>query len=186
MRKPLLFGSLGISMLAFIAAAVLLLWVSPWPLTASGDDGAKAHLKNASGNPIGVAKFSQEEDGVLIRVSVYNLPAGFHGSHVHANGECTPPDFTSAGGHFNPTGHSHPEHAADLPVLLVKADGKGEARVKTDRFAVADLSDADGSALIIHANPDNYANIPSRYGTPDETTLKTGDAGARIACGVIE
>jgi Cu-Zn family superoxide dismutase len=80
-----------------------------------------------------------------------------------------------------------------MPVLLVNADGTGEARFKTDRYDVADLFDADGSALIIHANPDNYANIPARYLAPpatitavDAATLGTGDAGGRIACGVVE
>ena len=70
---------------------------------------------------------------------------------------------------------------------MVNADGKAKAKFKTDRFRVADLFDADGSAVIIHANPDNYANIPTRYvATPDTATLATGDAGARIACGVVE
>ena len=73
-----------------------------------------------------------------------------------------------------------------MPVFLVNADGSGEGWFETDRYAIADLFDADGSALIIHANPDNHANIPVRYDPdPDTTTLATGDAGGRIACGVI-
>lgn len=152
------------------------------------DGGAKALLRNAFGEPVGTAKFTQEEDGtVLVRAVVHDLPPGFHGFHVHATGTCTPPSFTSAGGHYNPFGEVHPNHAGDMPVLLVNADGSGEARFKTDRYAVADLFDADGSALIIHAFPDNYANIPTRYAIagPDATTLGTGDAGGRLACGVI-
>jgi len=71
---------------------------------------------------------------------------------------------------------------------LVNADGTGEARFKTDRYDVANLFDADGSAIIIHASPDNFANIPARYAPtgPDATTLGTGDAGGRFACGVVE
>jgi Cu-Zn family superoxide dismutase len=73
-----------------------------------------------------------------------------------------------------------------MPVLLVNSDGTGEARFKTDRFALKDLFDEDGSAIIIHALPDNYANIPERYGDVDQETLATGDSGNRIACGAIQ
>jgi Cu-Zn family superoxide dismutase len=71
-------------------------------------------------------------------------------------------------------------------VLLVKSDGTGEASFETDRFALTDLFDEDGSAIIVHALPDNYANIPERYGEVDQVTLETGDSGERIACGVIQ
>ncbi len=135
-----------------------------------------------------MAKFEDEDDGVHVKVVVdaplTTLSAGFHGFHVHAVGECNAP-FTSAGGHFNPAGQSHPNHAADMPVLLVNADGTAEARFVTDRFTVSQIA---GRAVIIHAKPDNYANIPTdRYDPdPDATTLATGDAGPRVACGVIE
>ena len=74
-----------------------------------------------------------------------------------------------------------------MPVLLVNADGTARASLRTDRFALADLLDADGSAIIIHAKADNYANIPTdRYDPdPDEMTLATGDSGGRAACGVV-
>jgi Cu-Zn family superoxide dismutase len=149
--------------------------------------GALAKLKNVAGEQKGEVKLSQEKDGrVLVRVNVLGLPPGFHGFHVHAVGKCEP-DFAAAGGHLNPSGAGHPGHAADMPVLLVNADGTGEARFKTDRYTVEGLFDADGSALIIHEKADNYANIPTLYApAPDaDTTLKTGDAGGRIACGVI-
>ena len=151
------------------------------------DLSATAKLHDAVGNAVGTVWLTQQGDGyVAIHARVYDLPPGFHGFHVHAVGECTPP-FTSAGGHFDLDRHSHRDHSGDFPVLLVKADGTANARVSTDRFRVVDLFDGDGSAIIIHANPDNYANIPSRYAAaPDATTLATGDAGDRIVCGVVE
>ena len=97
-----------------------------------------------------------------MKADAWGLAPGFHGFHVHAVGQCVPP-FTSAGGHLDPVGATHGDHAGDLPSLLLHDDGTGELRFTTDRFSLADLSDLDGSALIVHANRDNYANIPDRY-----------------------
>ena len=74
-----------------------------------------------------------------------------------------------------------------MPVLLVGRDGNVQASFTTDRVTLADVFDSDGSAIIVHANADNYANIPTRYapGGPDPDTLKTGDSGGRVACGVV-
>jgi Cu-Zn family superoxide dismutase len=153
---------------------------------------ARAMLKDGGGNVVGIVRLSQEEDGVLVRAAAEGLPAGFHGFHVHSKGECIPP-FTSALGHFNPAGTTHGAHAGDMPVLLVMDDGTATLRFKTDRFDVADLFDENGSAIIVHALADNYANIPTRYHShtedtfgPDSGTLATGDSGGRIVCGVIE
>lgn len=149
---------------------------------------ARAVLHDAAGARIGDVKLEQRGDSVKLNVKVDSgvLP-GFHGFHIHAAGVCVPP-FTSALGHFNPGAATHRDHAGDLPVLLIDANGTAEARFSTDRFALDDLFDADGSAFILHAGPDNYANIPmDRYDPdPDVTTLATGDAGSRLACGVIE
>jgi Cu-Zn family superoxide dismutase len=180
MRWPLIAGAALVVVLA--GAFSVSARVGPAP-------EAEAVLVDAGGNEIGVVRFASGNHGkVEVRVKVSGLTAGFHGFHVHTIGTCTAPDFTSAGGHFNPGSVSHPGHAADMPVVLVNADGNGWARFRTDRYAVADLFDADGSAVVVHANPDNYANIPTdRYDPdPDATTLATGDAGARLACGVIE
>jgi superoxide dismutase, Cu-Zn family len=137
-------------------------------------------------------KLTQEDDQVLVRAVVGSLPAGFHGFHVHTVGDCVPP-FTSAGGHYNPGGGGHGSHAGDMPILLVNGDGTAQLRFTTDRFTVDELFDTDGSAIIVHAGADNYANIPTRYHShgedvfgPDSATLGTGDAGARLACGVVE
>lgn len=172
---------MGARLILIASLSVLTAPASAWNLSAD------VKLYNAAGNPVGKVGLTQEGNGnVVVRAQVHDLPPGFHGFHVHAVGECIPP-FTSSGGHFDVGGHTHRDHNGDFPVLLVNADGTANARFNTDRFAVADLFDADGSAIIIHENPDNYANIPTRYASaPDAMTLATGDAGARIACGVVE
>jgi superoxide dismutase, Cu-Zn family len=160
--------------------------------TAEAGVGATAALKNTSGAEVGEVTFSQDSSGmVTIAVRAHDLPAGFHGFHVHTAGACDPggdKPFSSAGGHFSEvTDATHSHHTGDMPSLLVNQDGTAEMSFTTDEYKIADLLDSDGSAVIVHADPDNYANIPSRYSPPpDETTLNTGDAGARIACGVIE
>lgn len=170
--------------MVFIAASVLL--VLGFCVGQAAAEQARAEMRNAKGEVVGTVTLAQEADGVTVRAEVSNLPPGFHGFHVHAVGKCDPPGFTSAGGHLNPGGAKHPAHAADLPVLLVNADGRATLTAKTDRFKVQDLFGADGSAFIIHVDPDNYANIPKRYvAQPDDTTFATGDAGGRLACGVI-
>ncbi len=148
---------------------------------------ASARLIDAGGREVGrVWMREQRWDGVvLLEARVRGLPAGFHGFHIHAVGRCDAPAFTSAGGHFNPSGAPHGAHAGDLPSLLVTDDGSAILATATDRFSIADLRDADGSAVMVHSGPDNFANIPARYGMPDQETLNTGDSGSRIACGVV-
>lgn len=148
---------------------------------------AVARLGTSGGHVVGRVWFKQRRRGgpVLVFARVRGLPPGFHGFHVHTTGACEPPGFTSAGGHLNPTGAIHGDHAGDLPSLLVNESGRGLLATVTDRFSIADLRDADGSAVIVHAGRDNFANIPPRYGTPDRETLNTGDSGARLACGVV-
>jgi Cu-Zn family superoxide dismutase len=148
---------------------------------------AVAALTNAAGARVGrVWMHERRRDGdVALFVRVRGLPPGFHGFHIHTTGRCDRPDFTTAGGHFNPAGASHNAHAGDLPSLLVNGDGKAILAAVTDRFSISDLRDADGSAVMVHSGPDNFANIPPRYGTPDEETRNTGDSGSRVACGVV-
>ncbi len=148
---------------------------------------ASATLTDAAGRRVGhVSMYERRWDGVVRLVArVRDLPAGFHGFHVHGVGRCDAPAFTTAGGHFNPSGAPHGAHAGDLPSLLVNDDGTAVLKTVTDRFSIADLRDADGSAVIVHAGPDNFANIPARYGGPDQESLSTGDSGSRIACGVV-
>jgi len=110
------------------------------------------------------------------------LRTGFHGFHIHAVGRCEGPSFASAGPHYERPGQDHGAHAGDLPTALVKANGTALLRVTTDLMTREELFDADGSAFIVHVGRDNQANIPPRYGAPDQDTLDTGDSGARAAC----
>ena len=134
-----------------------------------------------------------------VSVQVNGLPPGFHGFHLHTVGACEPDspnpadpsmtgDFLSAGGHIGAGEADHGDHAGDLPTLYVGESGDGSLTTATDALTLTDLTDDDGSALMVHAERDNYAHIPERYapGGPDQMTRNTGDAGGRIACGVVE
>jgi superoxide dismutase, Cu-Zn family len=145
---------------------------------------ARASLKDANGKDVGSATLTQTPGGVLIAVSVKDVPAGEHAFHVHAVGKCEPP-FTSAGGHFNPGSKKHGlmaadgHHAGDMPNLHVPASGDLAVEVLNGDITLEkgkpnSVFDADGSALVIHANKDDYKTDP------------TGEAGGRIVCGVVE
>lgn len=177
-----------------VAALVGAALVIPGATNSGAADGARAvaTVRDAGNNVVARVFFNETSSGkVLVSARADGLTPGFHGFHVHTTGACVPP-FTTAGPHYDPAGHSHGEHAGDLPVLLVQADGTAHATEETGRFRIAELFDADRSAIIIHVAADNYANIPSRYTSsttglpgPDEATLATGDSGGRFACGVI-
>jgi superoxide dismutase, Cu-Zn family len=159
---------------------------------SASSNHVKVELVNASGGDVGFVKLTKQGGKVIVRGEIEGLTPGFHGFHVHAVGQCVAP-FTSAGGHYNPAGVGHGSHAGDMPSLLVLDDGSAEGQFSTDNFSIAELFDADGSAIIVHAGPDNFANIPTRYQSttegvfgPDSATLATGDAGARVACGVVD
>jgi Cu-Zn family superoxide dismutase len=149
----------------------------------STDTTATADLRNASGQSVGTAQLTQVGNVVRIVLDARGVPPGLHGVHIHAVGKCDPPDFTSAGPHFNPTGKQHgalnPQgsHAGDLPNLNVAADGSGRLETATEQITLGtgatSVWDADGSALVVHAAPDDFKTDP------------TGNSGARIACGVI-
>jgi len=155
----------------------------------TGKRTARATLVNAAGENVGSARFERRGKSRALRVSVTvrKQTPGFHGFHVHTVGKCERPSFMSAGPHLNPAAASHADHAGDMPPLLVTRGGRAEARFATDRFSIAQLRDADGSAVMVHALPDNQGNIPKdRYDPdPDAVTLATGDSGARVACGTV-
>jgi len=162
-------------------AVAMLLAIASVPAVAQS---ASATLKSADGKDVGTAQLTQTPSGVLINLSVKGLPAGEHAFHVHAVGKCEPP-FTTAGGHFNPAGKKHGvmtaegHHAGDMPNLHIPVSGEltievVNADITLDKGKPNSVFDADGSAVVIHAGKDDYKTDP------------TGDAGGRIACGVIQ
>jgi Cu-Zn family superoxide dismutase len=189
-------------LLAAAAAAALTACGTADDPTLDGEQSAEkpvsAPLKDASGAEKGTVEVAFSADGAVLTVQASGLEPGLHGLHVHKTGSCeadsadpAAPDkrgaCLSAGGHLADRGEVHGDHDGDLPSLLVRADGTARLVVASDRLTREVVLDADGSALMVHADPDNFGNIPGRY-TPkvDETTAKTGDAGARVACAALK
>ena len=150
-----------------------------------GPQQAGAIFINPQGQEIGKATLTETTSGLLIDIDVSNIANGEHGFHIHQTGVCDGSDgFKSAGGHFEPAGHKHGymsehgPHAGDMPNQFSAVDGKLRAQVLNPNVTLAEgpasLLDADGSALIIHAAPDDYRSQPA------------GNAGERIACAVIK
>lgn len=139
---------------------------------------ATAELKNVDGQSVGQVQLQETPHGLIVTAKVTGLPEGAHGFHIHAVGQCEPP-FESASGHFNPDDHQHGienregMHAGDLPNLTIPASGEATVEYFAEGLALDDLSDDDGSAVVIHADADDYAADPA------------GNAGDRIACGVV-
>ncbi len=144
---------------------------------------ATAVLSSPDGEPMGQVNFIQGPRGVLIQARLTGVPEGWHGFHIHETGSCDP-DFSAAGGHYNPTGighgilHEDGHHPGDTVNIYAHADGTANADQYTldvtlgeGPAAPASLFDADGSAIIVHESPDTYGADPA--------------AGPRIACGVI-
>lgn len=140
---------------------------------------ATASLRTADGGPAGTATATTAGDTVNIALQVQGLPAGQHGVHVHATGQCEAPTFESAGGHWNPADKQHGlenpqgQHAGDMPNLTVGEDGSGSLTYALEAATMEGLLDADGSAFVVHAGRD------------DQTTDPSGNSGDRIACGVF-
>lgn len=139
-------------------------------------------FKGPGGTNVGSATLTGAPTGVLLRVDVKGLTPGWHGMHLHEKGDCSAADFTSAGGHINhPTAKkSHgllndagPDFG-DLPNIYVAADGTGHAEAFTTLIKMAQMTDADGSAIVLHANPDDHKSQP------------IGGAGGRVGCAVVK
>ncbi len=162
--------------------AALLLLTS----TAAGTGtaaAAEASLVGADGSDKGTVTLTETPNGILLTARLKNLPEGVHGFHIHETGACTP-DFGAAGGHLAGGAAAHGflaeggPHAGDMPNVHVPASGALTIEVFNPRVSFDSgegaLFDGDGSAIVIHAGADDYESQPS------------GDAGGRIACGVIE
>jgi Cu-Zn family superoxide dismutase len=168
------------SLVFLLLAALPLRGQSPSPAAATQ---ATATLKNAQGASLGTVTLRDTPNGVLLKGDLTGAPPGAHAFHIHTTGLCEAPMFTSAGGHFAPGGTKHGlltvmgPHAGDLPNIYVPDDGKLSFEVLAKDVTLApgprSLFDADGSAVMLHAMGDDYMTDPA------------GNAGGRIACGVV-
>ncbi|MGH9651595.1 MAG: superoxide dismutase family protein [Terriglobales bacterium] len=153
-------------------------------LAAGKKPTAKADLWDAKGEKVATATLKEAKGGVAIAVQATGLAEGIHAFHIHAVGKCDAPDFKTAGGHFNPENKKHgmknPEgpHAGDMPNIIVNKKGVGKAKDVNTRVSLGEgansLFHEGGTALVIHAKADDDMSDPA------------GNAGDRIACGLIE
>ncbi len=140
-------------------------------------------LQFANGLPAGTVQLLSNGQSVTVAVAATGMSPGEHGFHLHTTGKCTAPDFSSAGGHLNPGGETHGalspggKHLGDMPNLVIGENRSGSTQVELDgdaRIVLENIFDADGTAVVVHAGADDYRTDPS------------GNAGSRIACGVLK
>lgn len=140
---------------------------------------ASAGLKLSDGTDVGTVTATQQGRDILIAVKASGMTAGDHGIHVHTTGKCEGPTFETAGTHWNPGGAQHGlsnpqgQHHGDMPNLTVATDGTARMDYTIKDSSMAEMLDADGAALVIHAKADDQMTDPS------------GDSGDRVACGVF-
>ncbi len=195
-------------LLAIPFAAVLAAGLITAANVGAQNRSARTTLATADGTEIGTVVFKTNNNHTEVRVRLTGAPGidAFHGFHIHANdvvsdtnGEGCVADpaadpktwFVSADGHYNPTGEAHARHVGDMPVVYVNADGSVETRFQIDKINPSELN---GKVVILHAAADNFNNIPLGASATQYTansaeataaTAKTGNAGDRLACGVI-
>lgn len=168
--------------LAALAASLSLGACATVPEQDTPNTFATAALTNSAGQNVGSVEIVQSGAKLMLRANVSGQTPGEHGIHLHTTGKCEAPAFTTAGGHLNPSAHQHGTlnpagpHAGDLPNLVVGPNGSGKIESPlmgtVDSFA-ASVFDADGTAIVLHAGPDDYKTDPS------------GNSGGRVACGIM-
>jgi len=155
---------------------------SPAENVAESSRSFTAKMTGSDAKDIGTVRLTETPHGLLLSVDLKDLPPGWRALHIHGAGDCSDhaDHFMKAGGHAAAEGQEHGflsdkgPHKGDLPNIFVTADGTAKAEFYTNLIAVADLTDADGAAMMIHAEKDDYISAPA------------GNAGTRLACGVIE
>lgn len=174
-------GYKGLSFITGVAGIAVLSLVSGCQTNKSPARVAVAELSPTQGNNVrGVVRFTETARGIKVTADLTGLTPGKHGFHVHDKGDCSAPDATSAGAHFNPTGAAHggPEqadrHVGDLGNITADANGRARYERVEKHMTFDGAKSVIGRAVIVHANPDDLTSQPA------------GNAGARVACGVIQ
>lgn len=170
-----------------IAVAVLLAAGATISLTACassqprGDGRARASLEARSASRVtGVVSFRETPAGTEVAYDLRGFPgAGQHGFHLHEKGDCSAPDGSSAGGHWNPGGHDHGDrhedsHAGDLGNIAADRQGRAQGSFVVNKFSITGEPSILGRSVIVHAQPDDLKSQPA------------GNSGPRIACGVVQ
>lgn len=162
--------------------------IAPAPKATPAENVAEAprrfsaKMTGSDAKDIGLATLTETPHGLLVTVELKDLPPGWRALHIHGTGDCSDhaDHFQKAGGHAAADGQEHGflsgkgPHKGDLPNIFVGADGTVKAEFYTNLITAADVTDADGASVMIHAEKDDYKSAPA------------GNAGTRLACGVIE